>query len=266
MYPWRRFLTLERSLADADTARSLAGQWALVTGAAKRIGASIAAKLHAAGANVAIHYFNSAEPAEALAETLNRKRPDSALAVGADLRDRAALETLVDTVTAHAGRLDVLVNNASSFYPTPLASVTERQWQDLVDSNLKAPLFLSQAALPQLKAANGVIVNIVDVHSQRPLRDHPVYGAAKAGLAMLTRSLAKDLGPDIRVNGVSPGAILWPETGLDENVRNSIVRQIPLRRPGEPDDIAAAVLFLVRDAPYVTGQIVAVDGGRSIGW
>ena len=253
-------------MADADTARSLAGQWALVTGAAKRIGASIAAKLHAAGANVAIHYFNSAEPAQALAETLNRTRPESALAVGADLRDRAALETLVDTVTAHAGRLDVLVNNASSFYPTPLASVTERQWQDLIDSNLKAPLFLSQAALPQLAAANGVIVNIVDVHSQRPLRDHPVYGAAKAGLAMLTRSLAKDLGPDIRVNGVSPGAILWPEAGLDENVRKSIVRQIPLRRPGEPDDIASAVLFLVRDAPYVTGQIIAVDGGRSIGW
>ncbi len=253
-------------MADADTARSLTGRWALVTGAAKRIGAAIAAKLHAAGANVAIHYFNSAEPAQALAETLNRTRPDSALAVGADLRNRAALETLVDTVTAHAGRLDVLVNNASSFYPTPLAAVTERQWQDLIDSNLKAPLFLSQAALPQLAAANGVIVNIVDVHSQRPLRDHPVYGAAKAGLAMLTRSLAKDLGPDIRVNGVSPGAILWPETGLEENVRNSIVRQIPLRRPGEPDDIAAAVLFLVRDAPYVTGQIIAVDGGRSIGW
>ncbi len=253
-------------MADADTARSLTGRWALVTGAAKRIGASIAAKLHAAGANVAIHYFNSAEPAQALAETLNRKRPESALAVGADLRDRAALETLVDTVTAHADRLDVLVNNASSFYPTPLASVTERQWQDLIDSNLKAPLFLCQAALPHLKAANGVVINIVDVHSQRPLRDHPVYGAAKAGLAMLTRSLAKDLGPDIRVNGVSPGAILWPETGLDENVRNSIVRQIPLRRAGEPDDIAAAVLFLVRDAPYVTGQIIAVDGGRSIGW
>ncbi len=253
-------------MADADTARSLTGRWALVTGAAKRIGASIAAKLHAAGANVAIHYFNSAEPAQALAETLNRKRPESALAVGADLRDRAALETLVDTVTAHADRLDVLVNNASSFYPTPLASVTERQWQDLIDSNLKAPLFLCQTALPHLKAANGVVINIVDVHSQRPLRDHPVYGAAKAGLAMLTRSLAKDLGPDIRVNGVSPGAILWPETGLDENVRKSIVRQIPLRRAGEPDDIAAAVLFLVRDAPYVTGQIIAVDGGRSIGW
>lgn len=253
-------------MADADTARSLTGRWALVTGAAKRIGAAIAAKLHAAGANVAIHYFNSAEPAQALAATLNRTRPDSSLAIGADLRDRAALETLVDTVTAHAGRLDVLVNNASSFYPTPLASVTEKQWQDLIDSNLKAPLFLSQAALPHLKTANGVIVNIVDVHSQRPLRDHIVYGAAKAGLAMLTRSLAKDLGPDIRVNGVSPGAILWPETGLDESVRNSIVRQIPLRRPGEPDDIAAAVLFLVRDAPYVTGQIIAVDGGRSIGW
>ncbi|WP_428100803.1 pteridine reductase [Candidatus Rariloculus sp.] len=253
-------------MAVPETSRSLAGRWALVTGAAKRIGATIAAALHDAGANVAIHYFNSAEPADALAARLNRTRPRSALAIGADLRNISALDTLVSTVTAYAGRLDVLVNNASSFYPTPLASVTEQQWHDLIDCNLKAPLFLCQAALPHLKASNGVIVNIVDVHSQRPLRNHPVYGAAKAGLAMLTSALAKDLGPDIRVNGVSPGAILWPEAGLEEKVRNSIIRQIPLRRPGEPEDIAAAVLFLVRDAPYVTGQIIAVDGGRSVGW
>ena len=253
-------------MADADTARSLAGRWALVTGAGKRIGATIAGELHDAGANVAIHYFSSAEPAEALAATLNGKRPRSALAVGADLLDPSARNALVDTVTSHTGRLDVLVNNASSFYPTPLESISEQQWDELIGCNLKAPLFLCQAALPHLKASNGVVVNIVDVHAQRPLRDHPIYGAAKAGLAMLTRSLAKDLGPEIRVNGVSPGAILWPETGLEARVRDSIIRQIPMRRQGEPGDIASAVLFLVRDAQYVTGQIIAVDGGRSVGW
>lgn len=237
-----------------------------MTGAGKRIGASIAEQLHDAGANVAIHYFSSSEPAEALAATLNGKRPRSAIAVGADLLDPSARDALVETVTTRAGRLDVLVNNASSFYATPLESISEQQWDDLIGCNLKAPLFLCQAALPHLKAANGVVVNIVDVHAQRPLRDHPIYGAAKAGLAMLTRALAKDLGPDIRVNGVSPGAILWPEGGLEERVRDSIIRQIPMRRQGEPEDIASAVLFLVRDAPYVTGQIIAVDGGRSVGW
>jgi pteridine reductase len=164
------------------------------------------------------------------------------------------------------GRLDILVNNASTFYPTPLGTITEEQWHDLIDANLKAPLFLSQAALPHLRAARGVIVNIVDVHSQRPLRNHPVYGPAKAGLAMLTRSLAKDLGPEIRVNGVSPGAILWPEAGMPDKVRQTIIKEIALKREGEPGDIAGAVLYLVRDATYVTGQILAVDGGRSIGW
>jgi pteridine reductase len=166
------------------------------------------------------------------------------------------------------GRLDVIVNNASNFYPTPIGTITLEQWDDLFGSNLKAPLFLSQALVPALRAARGVIVNIVDVHSQRPLRDHPVYGPAKAGLAMLTRSLAKDLGPDVRVNGVSPGAILWPDEGqgMSDALRAAIIKQTALKRAGEPEDIAAAVLFLVRDAPYVTGQIIAVDGGRSIGW
>ncbi|HEU4616730.1 MAG TPA: SDR family oxidoreductase, partial [Gammaproteobacteria bacterium] len=163
-------------------------------------------------------------------------------------------------------RLDVLVNNASSFYPTPLESISDEQWHDLIDSNLKAPLFLSQAALPHLKQARGVIINIVDIHARRPLRNYVVYGAAKAGLAMLTRSLAKDLAPEIRVNGVAPGAILWPEAGMSEKTQQHIVREIPLKRTGEPEDIASAVLYLVRDATYVTGQILAVDGGRSIGW
>jgi len=237
-----------------------------VTGAAKRIGAVIANTLHAAGANVAIHYHRSGAEAEQLAGELNIRRANSAFTVSADVRDIAALEQMAKAVLRRTGRLDVLINNASNFYPTPLGTVTDEQWHDLVGSNLKAPLFLSQAVLPALRAARGVIVNIVDVHSQRPLRDHPVYGAAKAGLAMLTRSLAKDLGPHIRVNGVSPGAILWPDEGMSDELRTAIIRQTALKRSGEPQDIAAAVLFLVRDAPYVTGQIIAVDGGRSVGW
>jgi pteridine reductase len=246
---------------------SLDGRWALVTGAAKRIGAVIASTLHGAGANVAIHYNRSAVDAERLAAELNARRAKSAFTVAADVLDIAAVENMAKRVLERTGgQLDVLVNNASNFYPTPIGSITLEQWDDLIGSNLKAPLFLSQAVLPALRAARGAIVNIVDVHSQRPLRDHPVYGPAKAGLAMLTRSLAKDLGPDIRVNGVSPGAILWPDEGMSDALRAAIIKQTALKRSGTPEDIAAAVLFLVRDAPYVTGQIIAVDGGRSVGW
>jgi len=241
-------------------------RWALVTGAAKRIGAVIATTLHDAGYNVAIHYFSSAAPAEALVAELEARRPRSAFCVGADLRRSGEPERLAAEVERRAGRLDVLVNNASTFYPTPLGTITDEEWHDLIDSNLKAPLFLCQAALPMLRAARGTIVNIVDIHATRPLSNHPVYGAAKAGLAMLTRSLAKDLGPDIRVNGVAPGAILWPEAGVEQRVEQAILRQTALKRPGAPSDVAAAVLFLVRDAPYVTGHILAVDGGRSVGW
>jgi pteridine reductase len=245
---------------------TLDGRWALVTGAAKRIGAVVASTLHQAGANVVIHYHHSAAEAEQLAGELDGRRRGSAFTVSADVREVAALERMAAEVLERTGRLDVLVNNASNFYPTPLGSVTEQDWYDLMGSNLKAPLFLSQAFLPALRATNGVIVNIVDVHATRPLRDHVVYGAAKAGLAMLTRSLAKDLGPLVRVNGVSPGAILWPDEGMSEQLRAAIIRQTALKRSGTPEDIAAAVLFLVRDAPYVTGQIIAVDGGRSVGW
>jgi pteridine reductase len=245
---------------------NLDGRWALVTGAAKRIGAVIARTLHAAGANVAIHYYSSADAAEALVGELESARPRSAFAVSADVRDVRELERMARAVLERTKRLDILVNNASNFYPTRIGTITEEQWDDLVGSNLKAPLFLTQALLPALRASRGVIVNIVDVHAQRPLRDHPVYGAAKAGLAMLTRSLAKDLGPDIRVNGVSPGAILWPDVGMSDELRAGIIKQTALKRTGEPEDIAAAVLFLVRDAPYVTGQVLAVDGGRSVGW
>jgi pteridine reductase len=248
------------------TTQSLDDMWALITGAGKRIGAAIARTLHAAGANIAVHYFRSSAPADELVAELNAARPDSALAFGADLRDIAPLEQLVGNVVAAAGRLDILINNASSFYPTEIGTITEENWQDLVHSNLKAPLFLAQAALPHLKAANGSIVNIVDIHARRPLRHYHVYGAAKAGLAMLTRSLARDLAPEVRVNGVSPGAILWPEDGMSDRVKQNIIARIPLGRPGGPEDIAGTVLFLVRDAPYITGQIIAVDGGRSIGW
>jgi pteridine reductase len=247
-------------------APSLDGRWALITGAGKRIGAVVAERLHAAGANVAVHYFRSSETADRLVARLNAARPDSAFAVGADLRQSAELAPLVAGVVERAGRLDILINNASSFYPTELGTVTEAEWDDLVNSNLKAPLFLAQAALPHLQRTRGTIVNMIDIHARRPLRHFHVYGAAKAGLAMLTRSLARDLAPEIRVNGVAPGAILWPEDGMTEKVKQNIIGKVPLARPGEPEDIAGTILFLVRDAPYITGQIIAVDGGRSIGW
>src|SRR6185295_2419929 len=235
------------AVAGPERQVTLDGRFALVTGAAKRIGAVIARTLHAAGANVAIHYNRSADDADQLAAELNRKRAKSAFTVAADMRDIAAVERMAAQVLERTGnRLDVLVNNASNFYPTPVGTITLEQWDDLFGSNLKAPLFLSQALVPALRAAHGVIVNIVDVHSQRPLRDHPVYGPAKAGLAMLTRSLAKDLGPDIRVNGVSPGAILWPDEGMSDALRAAIIKQTALKRSGEPEDVAAAVLFLVR--------------------
>ncbi len=250
----------------SDTVRKLNGQWALVTGAGKRIGACIARSLHAAGARVAVHYRSSAGDAEDLAGELNARRENSALAVQADLLDVDSLGSLVTNLVAQTGGLDILVNNASSFYPTPLAEVTLEHWNDLMGTNLKAPLFLSQAAAPHLKARGGCIVNLIDIHAQRPLRHHTIYGPAKAGLAMLTRSLARDLAPDIRVNGVSPGAILWPEEGMTESVKQDILRQVPLKRAGEAQDIADCIVYLVRDAHYVTGQIIAVDGGRSTGW
>jgi pteridine reductase len=249
-----------------SSVNSLNGKVVLVTGAARRIGAAIATTLHDNGADVAIHYRSSTGDAAALAATLNADRAGSAKIFQADLADVPAMPTLIDAILAWRGRLDVLINNASSFYPTPPGEITEEQWDDLVGSNLKAPLFLSQAALAQLREHRGVIVNIIDIHAQRPLRNHTIYGPAKAGLAMLTRSLAKDLAPEIRVNGVSPGAILWPESGMDDNTKDTILEQIPLERAGKPDDIAGCVLYLVKEAHYVTGQIIAVDGGRSIGW
>ncbi len=245
---------------------TLEGKWALITGAAKRIGACIARTLHAAGAGIVVHYRGSEDPAEALAAELNSVRAGSALTVRADLLDTAQLGAILSTVVNQTGRLDILINNASSFYATPLGSITEQQWDDLIGTNLKAPLFLCQAAEPYLRDHNGVIINMIDIHAARPLRHHTVYGPAKAGLAMLTRSLARDLAPTIRVNGVSPGAILWPDDDMSDSVKSNIIGQVPMKRAGEPGDIADCILYLVRDAKYVTGQIIAVDGGRSIGW
>jgi len=251
---------------EAMSEQTLNDKVVLVTGAARRIGAAIVTRLHNSGARVAIHHRGSADDAAALAHNLNRLREGSAITVQADLLQLEKLPSLIDTVVDWGGRLDGLVNNASSFYPTPLASTTEQQFEELIGSNLKAPMFLSQAAADSLRRSQGAIVNIIDIHAERPLRDHVVYGAAKAGLAMLTRSLAKDLAPEVRVNGVSPGAILWPEDGMTETVQISILKQIPLQRAGQPDDVADCVLYLIRDAGYITGQTITVDGGRSIGW
>ncbi len=251
---------------DSMPEQTLNDKVVLVTGAARRIGAAIVTRLQENGARVAIHYRGSADDAEKLAAQLNNERSNSAAIFQADLLDVESINSLVDAVVAWGGRLDGLVNNASSFYSTPVGSITEAQWNELIGSNLKAPLFLSQAAAQHLQTSGGAIVNIVDIHSDRPLRNHVVYGSAKAGLAMLTRSLAKDLAPEIRVNGVSPGAILWPENGMTEAVQENILEQVPLKRAGNPEDIAGCVLYLLRDATYVTGQIISVDGGRSIGW
>lgn len=236
----------------------------LITGAAARIGAEIAHTLHETGMNIVIHYRHSAEKAEALCGVLNDKRANSAITLQADLLQTNTLEKLVDEAAAVWNGLDVLVNNASSFYPTAVGDITEAHWDDLMGSNLKAPLFLSQAATPYLRKRQGCIINIVDIHGFRPMKEHPVYCAAKAGLAMLTQSLAKELGPDIRVNGVAPGAIMWPASELDKDIQDSILERTALKRQGEPKDIAKAVKFLIMDAGYITGQVIPVDGGRSL--
>lgn len=237
---------------------------ALVTGGAQRIGAQIARTLHGAGMKIAIHYHASAGAAEQLAGELDARRPGSATTVRGDLDDPGASTALVAAVEARFGRLDALVNNASRFYPTPLDTATAAQWNELMGSNLRAPFFLAQAAAPLLRAAGGCIVNLVDVHAQRPLAGHPIYCMAKAANAMMVMSLARELGPAVRVNGVAPGAILWPERELSEAAKREILDRTALKRTGAMEDVAKAVLFLVRDADYVTGQIIAVDGGRTV--
>lgn len=238
-------------------------QVALITGAAQRVGAEIARELHRSGMRVVIHYRASADAALTLQEELLAVRPDSAALLRADLLDTAALPALVAAAERQWGRLDALINNASSFYPTAIGAITETQWDDLVGSNLKAPLFLSQAAAPLLAAQQGNIVNIVDIHAERPLKGYPLYCAAKAGLAMLTKALARELAPAIRVNAVAPGAILWPAQASEET-RRAIVARTALKRQGQPRDVARAVRFLIHEAEYMTGQIITVDGGRSL--
>ena len=247
-----------------DPAESLEGKVVLVTGAAHRIGAAITRHLHAAGANIVVHYRKSRRGAQALQEELHAWRPDSVVLVQADLLKTNKLAALVREAHAAWDRLDVLVNNASTFYPTPVGTVSEEQWDDLIGSNLRAPFFLSQAAAPHLTRQRGCIVNIVDIHADRPLKDHPIYSISKAGVAMLTRALAAELGPDVRVNGVAPGAILWPDNDMDDLTKQRIISRTFLKRQGEPQDIARAVMFLIRDAQYMSGQILTVDGGRSL--
>jgi pteridine reductase len=243
---------------------ALRDQVVLITGGARRVGAEIARTLHAAGANILIHYRSSASAAVALADEFNRTRPHSAAIHAAHLLNAEAPDKLIAATLLEFGRLDILINNASSFYATPIGQITLPQWDDLIGSNLKAPLFLAQAAAPSLRAQRGLIINMIDIHALRPLKAHPVYSAAKAGLAMLTRSLARELGPEIRVNGIAPGPVLWPEGEMDEELKREIIGKTALKRHGTPQDIARTALFLAKDAPYITGQILAVDGGRSI--
>lgn len=237
----------------------------LVTGGARRVGAAIARTLHAVGARVVVHYRASGAEAERLAAELNALRPASAATAQADLRAAGAPAQLVDAVLARFGRLDALVNNASSFFATPLGAIDEAAWDDLMGSNLKGPLFLAQAAAPHLREVGGAIVNITDVHAERPLKGYPLYCAAKAGLLGLTRALAVELGPQVRVNAVAPGPIAWPENSIDfpPAEREAIVAHTLLDRVGSPADIARTVKFLIFDSPYITGQVINVDGGRT---
>jgi pteridine reductase len=253
-------------MSDDNSGHSLTGHTALVTGAARRLGAAIVTALHGAGANVVIHYRDSRAAAGELADLLEAARPGSTALLHGNLLDTAALPGLVARAAAAFDGLDILVNNASSFYPTPVGAITERHWDELVGSNLKAPLFLAQAAVPWLRRRGGLIINMVDIHARRPLAAHPVYCAAKAGLEMLTYALARELGPAIRVNGIAPGAILWPESGVGDDEKAATLAGIPLGRTGAPADVAACALFLARAGSYVNGQVIAVDGGRHLGF
>jgi len=245
---------------------ALRGKTALVTGGARRVGATIARALHTAGANILVHYRSSGDDAARLAAELNEVRAGSAATADCDLLQIDRLQGLVAEAASVFGGLDILVNNASSFYPTPIGDISEIDWDDLIGTNLKAPLFLAQAAASLLHARQGLIINLADIHGVRPLRRYPVYSLAKAGLIMLTKSLARELGPHVRVNAVAPGPVMWPEDGLDEALRARIIAGTALKRAGSADDVARACLFFACDAPYITGQILAVDGGRSIGW
>ncbi|MCB1857646.1 MAG: pteridine reductase [Gammaproteobacteria bacterium] len=247
-----------------DSPGGLTGKLALVTGAAQRIGAQISRSLHQAGMDILIHYRRSRQAAEQLAHELESARPGSVELIQTDLLEMDELERLVAWVGEARGRLDLLVNNASVFYPTPLGTVSDAQWTELIGSNLKGPFFLSQGLAPLLRAGHGAIINLVDIHGDRPKARYPVYSIAKAGNAMMVKALARELGPEIRVNGISPGAILWPDEKMSDQTRETILARTALKRTGRPEDIAAAVLYLARDARYMTGQILTIDGGRSV--
>jgi pteridine reductase len=244
----------------------LQGKTVLITGAARRVGAEIARVLHAAGANLVLHYRSSAGEAATLAQELNALRDSSAVAAECDLLDVTQFPALIAQAVSSFGGLDVLINNASTFYPTPVGDITEIDWDDLLGTNLKAPLFLAQAANAALRESAGLVLNVSDIHGLRPLRRYPVYSIAKAGLIMLTKSLAREMGPHVRVNAVAPGPVMWPADGLDEALQQKIISRTALKRAGSAQEVARACLYFVSDAPYVTGQVLAVDGGRSIGW
>ncbi|MBB1127084.1 pteridine reductase [Thiospirillum jenense] len=241
---------------------------ALITGAARRIGAHLVHTLHQHGWDVALHYHQSHADALAVQKNCEARRPNSVHLIAADLRITTQYTALIEQVKNWRGRLDVLINNASSFYSTPLATATDAQWEDLLGTNLKAPFFLTLAAAPLLRTSRGCVINLVDIHAERPLLDYAIYSIAKAGNAMMVKALARELAPEVRVNGIAPGAILWPATDVnsadDKAAYEQQLTRIALQRAGNPDDIAQAVLFLIRDAPYMTGQIMTVDGGRTL--
>ncbi len=245
------------------TQSPLRGKCALITGAAKRIGAEIARSLHHQGMDLVLHYNSSAEAAVQLQQMLQQQRSDSVRLLSCDLNKTSQLESLVADAVAFKGRLDLLVNNASAFYPTPLQTASEAEWDDLLASNLKAPFFLAQAAAPWLEKSEGSIVNLLDIYAETPLKVHAIYSIAKAGNAMLVKSLAMELAPRVRVNGIAPGVILWPD-GMDKSAQTTILNQVPLCQAGHPKDVAETLLFLVSDATYMTGEIIKVDGGRSL--
>ncbi|MEM7027856.1 MAG: pteridine reductase [Pseudomonadota bacterium] len=238
-------------------------QTVLITGAAKRIGATLAKYLHHEGMNVIVHYHRSAKEANELVRDMNKARHDSAITIQADLSHKEYYEAIIDTALQFKGGLDVLINNASAFYPTPISDMTDEDWLSIMDINLKAPLFLSQLAAPTLRKNKGCIINLTDIHALRPLAKHSIYSMSKSGLTTLTQSLAKELAPSIRVNALAPGAILWPEN-IEETEKQAILKQIPMQKIGDPEQIAKAAVFLIKDANYITGQIINVDGGRSL--
>jgi len=247
-----------------DNIQPLADKVVLITGAAHRIGAALARGLHQQGMNLVIHYHSSRSAALALQHELNRQREGSVILIQADLTETSKISAIVKQAREAWGRLDVLINNASTFFPTEIGTADERCWNDLIGTNLKAPFFLCQAAAPHLARWQGSIINIADIHALRPLKGYPVYSIAKAGLVMLTKAMACELGPNVRVNAVAPGAILWPEQELDEVAKQRIISRTFLKRQGSPEDVVRAVLYLIRDAEYVSGEIITVDGGRSI--